>query len=388
MCWTGWDNVVNLKYFWQNISDDVYGISNKEQYNHRFCVYDSDTNQISIEIAENESLKFKKIYQLMTSPADQFMSKKYFYIRKTPKFLNDYSVGNTFTKLTFQFQDEGEKFDYEICTSDGLTASVPRGANEMVDNSHWGYYDSYSSLDKVSDASHIGHDFGYLARYNGITFMGLTMAMPYVDCPEMWKNQFDLTTIHPNLGARIIQNEKTFLQKVLDIRYDTFKETFGVSKQLEKIRQIERQNFISYVLCCLKEQKEESFFAALLGYEPERRPYNQQGVNEEWLKYRYYWAKIKIVPDENAIPYGGTGQGGLIRYGLDGTHMRAFENQLWQLDIGNPPQDPITGKPNGEWSGNITDFKGYLAVNISERTNWYEAIGLTFSGLTIFPYFG
>ena len=205
------------------------------------------------------------------------------------------------------------------------------------------------------------------------------------------ENQFDLTPLHPNLNDEVDENSGwTHLRKILRIRYNTFEESQGETKQLEKIREIERQNFVSYVLCCLKEQKEDEFFAAILGYQAEVDPYNQRGVNGEALKYRYYWAKLKLINDPYAIPDITPSE----YYQSEANIFRAFENQVWVLDIGEPPYievtQPITGLqqaftpyviPNGEWSG-ITNYNGgntlgLMAINISERTNWYSLTGIT-----------
>lgn len=395
--WTGWNNKFNLKYFYQDLKKDVIGQNYKKIYGLNYAVFDSDNQFIEQEI-DGENLKLKKIYSFITNPADQFMSKKYFYVRKTPKLLNNTkgntsASGNTFSRLSFQFQDEGEKYDYQIISSEGTISDVPHGANELVDKSFWGFYDSMNPLDNVSHPTHIGHDFGYQKHYIGNTFMGITGMMPYVDCPEMWKNQFDLTPLHPNLNNEMLtDNDWTHLEKILTIRYKTFIDSQGETKQLEKIREIERQNFVSYVLCCLKEQKEEEFFAAILGYQAEVEPYNQRGINEEALKYRYYWAKLKLINDPYAIPDITPHE----YYETEANIFRAFENQVWILDIGEPPYievtQPITGLqqsftpyviPNGEWSG-ITNYNGgntlgLMAVNLSERTNWYSLLGITYN---------
>ena len=301
-----------------------------------------------------------------------------------------------------------------MITSEGLTAYVPPGSTELFDNLNWGFYDSYTSLDKTSDATHIGHDFGYGTRYTHLNFggstattlfsggqnalhLGLTGVMPYVDCAEMWKNQFDLTTIDPHLGFYSLSDEylarlqlyKSYLQKVIDIRYQVFKENLGGNKQLEHIRKIERQNFISYVLCCLKDQKEESFFAALLGYSTaDGRPYfDQRGVNDEPLKYRYSWAKLKLIDDPTAIKLYAYPSEHEWKYSDAYVDWAAPENRLWALDIGTP--SIIDGKPNGEWSGfPLGDLRSNYAINLNERTNWYNAIGLTFSGNTLYPFPG
>lgn len=424
MLWSGWkffipsgNNIsqytryrgkIYLKYFYQNIENDTVENNRVETYNLRYAVYDSDSPAINITINDKPTT-YKKIYTLKTSPAKQISSTKYFYVRKTPKHLSATS-GNTYQKLMYQFQDEGEKYDYDIITSEGLTAFVPVGSTELFDNLNWGYYDSYTSLDKTSDATHIGHDFGYGTRYTHLNFGGgtgtnvldtnylkMTGVMPYIDCAEMWKNQFDLTTIDPHLGLYPLSEEEearlsiytSYLQKVIDIRYQVFKENLGGNKQLEHIRKIEKQNFISYVLCCLKDQKEESFFAALLGYSTaDGRPYfDQRGVNDEPLKYRYSWAKLKLIDDPTAIKLYAYPSEHDWKYSDAYVDWAAPENRLWALDIGTP--SIIDGKPNGEWSGfPLGDLRSNYAINLNERTNWYNAIGLTFSGNTLYPFPG
>jgi len=390
MFWTGWHNSFNFKYFYQNCETVA---ENTFDETKRYMVYDSDSPELEVENSAGESKVYNKIYNLSTKPADQFMSKRYHYIRKTPKFLNN-KPGNTYSQLSYQYQDEGQKYDYEICTSEGITGNIPIGSNELIYKSHWGHYDSYTSLDKVSDATHIGHNFGYQTNYLGNTFMGITRGFLYVDCPEMWKNQFDLTPLNPNLNYPKPENVSDIkLAKVIDIRYDTFLDKWntnkGIDDQLAKIRQLENQNFVSYVLCCLKEQKEETFFAALLGRDQSGWDpyYNQRGVNGEPLKYRYSWAKLKLIDDTTAIKLNTNQTESDWKYTEEYEVWSTPENRLWVLDIGDPRI--IDGKPNGEWSGwPFGDLRSNFAINISERTNWYSASGLTYSNFPLFPFPG
>jgi hypothetical protein len=401
--WTGWFETIIFKYFYQDLKKDKIAQAKRKVKEFNYAVYDSDNTYIQIEV-DGEEAKFKKIYSLATSPADQFMSKKYFYVRKTPKFLNDVSGnttfdGNTFAKLSFQFQDEGQKYDYQIVSSDGVVNKVPQGANELIYKNFWGFYDSMNPLDNVSNTTHIGRDFGYGGAYYDTNFMGDTGYMPYVDCAEMWKNQFDLTPVDPNLGEKINYDagavsggpELNYLNRIALIRYNTFDKLKGVSKQLEHIRKIERQNFISYVLCCIKEAKEETFFAALLGRDQSGwDPYfKQKGVNGEPLKYRYAWAKLKLIDDPTAIKLNLKQTEPDWMYGNEYEIFSTPENRLWVLDVGDPLYDPVTRKPNGEWSGwPFQDLRFNFAINISERTNWYSATGLTYSGFPLFPFLG
>lgn len=392
MFWTSWNNRLNLKYFWNKPENDIVANNKLNAYNLRFSVYDSDSPNI---VDQTDGKVYNKIKILSTAPADQFMSTKYFYIRKTPRLLtpysgHTYSYGNTYMNLAFQFQDEGEKYLIETVTSEGITGFIPPGANEMVDRAFWGYYDSFSNNSEAGSANHIGHNFGYQEQYFGNTYMGISFAMPYVDCPEMWKNQFDLTPIHPNLGLPIIQTQgqpvdnRTFLQKIIDVRYDSFVENKGISRQLQKIREIERQNFIYYVLCCIGQtnEEDETFFAEIYGYKPDKGVfiYEVTGVNNEPLKYLYSWKKLELLP----VQYPPDGSG------FEAKYFRGLENsETWapSLTVGSDPDDDTTWAINlneraNDYSNNPldVDFKyyapGWYAENLTTYNNVkYRPIG-------------
>lgn len=358
--WTSWNNRMNLKYFYNRPENDTIKNKKLTDNNLRFAVYDSDSPTLT---DDTTGFVYNKVKILTTGPANQFMSTKYFYIRKTPRLLtsyrgNTYSYGNTYMNLAFQFQDDGEKYLFETVTSDGITGSVIPGANLMIDKGFWGHYDSFNSSNEVGKHSLIGNDFGYAQQYFGNTFMGISFAMPYVDCPEMWKNQFDLTPIHPNLNLPITQlpgqpvDNRSFLQKIIDLRYDTFVETKGIPKQLQKIREIERQNFIYYVLCCIGQttEEDETFFAEITGYKPDEGipTYEVTGVNNEPLKYLYSWKKLELLPAQ--YPPDGSGFEAKFFRGLE-------DSDFWapSLTVGSDPDDDTT------W-----------AINLNERANWYS----------------
>lgn len=346
--WTGFDNKIYFKYFNQTPDSDTDEISYMSSKKLRFAVYDSDSPSLSIP---RGGPAYRKIYVLTTDPADQFISKKYFYVRKTPKVFN---VSNTDVakKLMYQFQDEGERYDIQIINSDGIINSVPKGANEMIYSGHWGYYDSLNTLDNVAQPVLIGKQFGSDSSYLNTSFMGLNRAFPFVDNPEMWKHQYDLTQLHPNLPTTTsFSVNSNNLQRILNIRYDIYNTTNGLPRQLNEIRKIERQNFISYVLCCLadNEKPDETFFAAITGYIPE--PGGPIGVTEEPLTYRYYWSKLNlIVPSLIPLPPNN-----------NNNPFRKFEDDaIWELDpdVGTSPPD-------------LTTF----AFNLNERTNFFDGVG-------------
>jgi hypothetical protein len=353
--WTGFDNKVYFKYFHQNPDDDTTQIAYLNSKNLRFAVYDNDSP--SLRIPRGGPI-YRKIYVLTSDPADQFISKKYFYVRKTPKIFNT-SATNAAEKLMYQFQDEGERYNIEVISSEGILDKVPKGANEMVFKGHWGYYDALNTLDQLAQPTLIGKQFGSESEYLNVDFMGLQSAFPFVDNPEMWKHQYDLTPLHPNLPGTSFAPNTNNLQRILNIRYDVYLSTLGQSNQLKRIREIERQNFVSYVLCCLAEEEDadETFFAAITGYEPDPYPFykfepdfseERYGANDEPLVYRYYWRRLNLqVP--SLIPLPGNS---------NNNPFRGFENNnIWALDAND-----------GTISTDLTTF----AFNLNERMNvWY-----------------
>lgn len=342
--WTGFENELNFKYFHRNIDQDSAKISKLNSQNLRYAVYNADATSIQIP---RGGKKHYKIYILTTEPADQFVSKKYYYVRKTPKILNKRPPGSTESTtelLTYQFQDEGQKFDIEIIGSDGVRNTIEPGADELKWPYHWGYFTSMVSDDRISLPTSINQNLGLSDKYKSTDFMGLNGTFPYVDNTEMWKNIFDFTPIHPNVTTYSDSVSETELQKVINIRYDVFRADNGISSSLEEIRQIEKQNFIAYVLCCLKSEvlEEETFFASLHGYKQDPGA-TQIGFNEEPLKYIYAWRRLKYAnttftnnePPSNAL-------------------FRLFEEDGWDYDT-----EGVDVNDNTTW-----------AVNLNERTNF------------------
>ena len=368
--WTGWDNKVNFKYFYQDCNKDTIQISNLNRNDFRYAVYDSDTRAIEMQ-SLNGKKPFKKIYSFLTQPAIQFMSTKSFYVRKTPKILNP-GAGAPYDQLLYQYQDEGEKYNISIVTSDGIVTDVPRGSNEITFEGHWGYYDDLTSLNKVNKPTHIGNVFGLEQKYVNSKFMGITGLFPYVDNIEMWRHQFDLTPLHPNCPLNSYTRNKTNLDKIISLRYDIYRSTNGIPKQLEKIREIERQNFVAYVLCCLATPEEnlqdETFFAAITGYIPETEAYGENGVNGEPLKYLYYFHRLKPVVDERTIFFPT-----IPPSPSNNNPFRAFESVSfpassgWDFDIMSPDQS-VPG-----------DYSTY-AINLNERTNFFVSDDLGADG--------
>ena len=354
--WTGFQNTLNFKYFYRNIEDDEVKTKRLDDFNLRYAIYESEVPTQNIP---RGGKKYNKIYILTTEPADQFVSKKYYYVRKTPKILNKQQTNsqtNNTELLTFQFQDDGEKFDIEIIGSDGVLNQIQPGADELKYNSHFGYYDSSLPENRVSLPSHINQNLGTSGKYKDTDFMGFEGAFPYVDNTEMWKNMFDMTPLHPNVSTeKDDPGSSTELQKVMNIRDSVFANNSGTSLSLQKIREIERQNFVAYVLCCIKSTalQEETFFAQLTGYirDSSEGTTNQTGVHNEPLKYFYSWKRLKYVNTNfNTItPFAP--------FFRNEFHM--IENSgAWNWD--------------NDSEGSILDDKSTWAINLNERANRYS----------------
>lgn len=332
--WTEFDGNINFKSFKYDLTqDDSYSTIDSEY--RRFAIYDGDA---VLQPTSNDRTKlYRKIYFLNTDPAYQYISKNYYYIRKTPKVLDEIPKGLSaasgpnkpsdltkyiYSTLAYQFQDEGQKYNIEVI-SNGISGGkyyILPGANQLVYNRHWGYYDGPDPLNDKTSITHISQVFGSEKNYKDLDLVGLSGYMPYVDNTEMWKNYFDMTPIHPHFPDNAnIEGKNTYLQKILDIRYNSFSSGLsGALKELEEIRKIELQNFIMYSLCCLGQ--EDCFFALLEQYQED----NTKATIGSSKIYRYKWSKITFD--------GTTGSSGSSSaMGLSGS---TFIHQLegWKLD--------------------------------------------------------
>ena len=279
---------------------------------------------------------YRKCYFLNTNPAYQYISKNYYYIRKTPKVLDELKPGLTgeaafkeiYSSLNYQFQDEGQKYNIEVINYGNSGGALP-GSRQLVYDKHWGYYDGLESTNGTSDLTHMGQKFGVDKLFGELNLMGSTGFMSYVDDPEMWKNAFDLTPIHPNysgysVNVGVTSGSNTKLQKIIDIRYNNFTNTMGLSGDtyLQKIREIELQNFIMYSLCCMG-AGDHCFFAVLTQFEEDNQ--TKKNLSSYGQKYRYAWNKINFDS-----PYGATGPVGASGY--TGATYYVHELEKWHLD--------------------------------------------------------
>ena len=112
MFWTDFDNKINFKYFSDNIELDPNATNTILDSNYlRFGVFNGD----AVIQKLSDGKRYRKISYLRTDPNNQYVSKNYHYTRKTPK-IYDANHGNTnyASLLSFQFQDEGEKYNIEL----------------------------------------------------------------------------------------------------------------------------------------------------------------------------------------------------------------------------------------------------------------------------------
>jgi hypothetical protein len=176
---------------------------------------------------------------------------------------------------------------------------------------------------------------------------------PFIDNPEMWKNMWDMTPVHPNIGTSItgsITATNTNLQKVFQVRESSKTST----SKLEKIKEIELQNFVYYVLCCLKEpeiEQEETFFACITGWKSDTTN-EEYGVNDEPLIYRYAWKRIGVE----------------LQSSIDFDYFTNPELYPWEyMDEGSVPADITT------WAINLNERRNtlYSGSDAYYAPGWY-----------------
>ena len=199
--------------------------------------------------------------------------------------------------------------------------------------------------------------------------MGITGYMPFLDSPDMWKNMFDLTPIHPNypepLTSNIVKGKETYLDQIMQIRYyvsnylNYYDGPFPLDgstggDRLTKLRQIEKQNFVMYSLCCMGGST-ECFFALLQKYEPDNTDTVTTYPNKG-KKYRYRWNKLIFGAS------GGT------------TYSNKIES--WSLD----PTIKSNGTQDSTWAINLNErglTAGYLPPGWVSQTS--TGVGANFS---------
>ena len=383
--WTSFGGAVNFKSFKRDITADPdYKNANK------IAVYDGDS--VIQKLSDGEV--YRKAYFVASNPALQWISKNYYYIRKTPKYLDSIILdssssglsgadleiaqqSNTLKNLTFQFQDDGQKYNIDIVSVDGRGTTAPDGGDHILPENSWGYYAATTPTNDKSIPNMLSNQYGTNLNYKNLNFMGLKEVMPFLDSPDMWKNMFDLTPIHPHYPNQediepgsLLAGESTNLQKVMDIRYDVFSGAAGASGasaaagRLEEIRKIEAQNFVMYSLCCMG-KKEDCFFAVLQRYEPDNTYYGVTCAPDPTLPgsakfYRYKWNKILFEPGHEGVTCGTCGSSGASggsvesqgqEAGISGCTAYSHQLEKWCLD----PSKKSNSTQDDTWAINLNE---------------------------------
>ena len=387
--WTGMGGDVNFKSFKRNIEDDAsYESMDADVRNVGIFTGDAVIQKLS------DKKTYRKAYFFASNPAYQWISKNYYYIRKTPKYLDtlptitipagltgdekinaeldaEITTKNTALKnLTFQFQDDGQKYNIDVVTVSGRGTDAPQGGDQLIPENSWGYYDGQVPSNAKSITNTIYNQYGVENNYKSLSLMGLDGFMPYLDSPDMWKNMFDVTPIHPkytDIGGSTAGKD-TLLQKVVDIRYDIFSGgasgASAASGRLEKIREIEAQNFVMYSLCCMG-KKEDCFFAVLQRYEPDNTYYGVTCAPDPTLPgsakfYRYKWNKILFEPGHEGVTCGTCGSSGASGAsgsegdqgaGISGCTTYSHQLEKWCLD----PSKKSSSIQDDTWAINLNE---------------------------------
>jgi hypothetical protein len=315
--WTEFDDYINFKSFpiLSNLKQDDDVVRRYEERNFRYTVYDAD---IPFQQATNGNV-YKKIYSLSSDPTNQFVSKNYYYLRKTPKFLDNIpenlseeeKLKYSTKALAFHFQDDSEKYNIEAISSNGEIGGVTGGADELFCEKDWGWLADFNTKNNHANDAFDTGDFGFSSTYSNIKIMGKTGYFSHSDTSEMWKNIFDITTIHPNYPDiaedQIPDDPNEYKYNIIHKMLDNINQTSGYKNEIsEAIRKIERENFVLYSLCCVNTSSEESFFANLIRYEPDPLTdvNNLSGVCLANPAWRYKWEKLTF---DN---FGATGASG------------------------------------------------------------------------------
>lgn len=347
MFWTEFGNVINFKYFSDTPLQETKEVLDKlDANNFKFAVYTGDVPEQTFTVDDSATI-FKKIYNFVTDPADQYVSKNYYYIRSIPKFLDDNpNPGNSASieYLALYSLDDGIKNNIEVISSNGVINGITAGSDELRYESEWGYHSKYMSPNH-DNGSLVSTEYGVSPKYSNFNYMGSTGFMNYVDSGHMWKNMFDFTPVSPNYPLKPVGDPVNFnLQKVIDIRYNILSGNNFSNPNLDLIRKIEKQNFILYTLCCMGQESEESFFAELIAYAPDQNA--KLAENGKGLKFRYKWKGLKYTTENTSNNQGGT-------------YYTDVEN--WEYDPNLQSTDGVL--INGKVYGDST-----WAINLNERT--------------------
>jgi len=358
--WTDWDSNINFKV----IAPLSFELKKEQEITvNKYAIYSGDTS-----VRKINGIDWKKIYNYHTNQGAQFITKSYYYVRKTPKILDIHTnpflpAGNTYFNMAYQFWSEGEKHNVElICSKQNVNGEgeegginlLISGAEELVYPGEWGYQNDAKSNDISSNSVYSDNRYNFEKRDRW--YLGsadntyLTTNFSYIDNPEMWKNMFDLTPIDPYypLVVDSIEDPATCnLQKVIDIRYAALDGTTPAPnlKQQELVQKIEKYNFIAYSLCCTGDSGEdESFYAVLTKYRSAASVAEFGGATKTYL---YEWKKIV---------FGG---------GIP-SNPNSFEASIRKFGSGS--WQPSTDEASGDYTQNSENWKK-LAINLNEAGN-------------------
>lgn len=379
--WTSFDGAMNFKSFERNLADDI-SFATVDDEVRNVAVFDGDQVVRTID-----GVGYRKAYFAATNPAYQWISKNYYYIRKTPKYLDSIildssSMGltgvdlqlaqesNTLKNLTFHFQDDGQKYNIDVVNIYGRGTTAPKGGDNIFIDHPWGYFDGQIPSNSKSTTTLLGNQYGTESSYRDMILMGEDGYMPYLDSPDMWKNMFDMTPIHPHYpedkdlpvtsNSLGIVGTDTYLQKVIDIRYDIFSGgasgASAAAGRLEEIRKIEAQNFVMYSLCCMG-KKQDCFFAVLQKYEPDNTYYGVTCAQDPTFPasakfYRYKWNKILFEPGHEGVTCGTCGSSGASgAAGISGCTTYSHQLEKWCLD----PSTKSSPTQDDTWAINLNE---------------------------------
>ena len=341
MFWTEFGDYINFKHFPSNLSTDSDGVKKYNDNNYRYSVYNGDSPTQRSTNGET----YKKIYVLNTDPTNQFVSKNYVYVRKTPKFLDiipldiTETVKYTTKALTFHFQDDGEKYNIETIASNGLYGGMTSGADEVFYEKDYGWISDINTTNDNAPATHGSGEFGLAKIYSANNYMGNSGYFSRADTTEMWKNMFDMTAVHPDYPRSPSTNPNNspdtstfYYNQIQQNLTELYKGSSYSPDNLETRRKIERENFVLYVLCCLG--NDESFFANIIRYEPDElvKEYadttqTPQSMGPD-LKWRYQWEGLKFT---NAA--GSTYWSLIELWETDETNMAGATQDTWAINL-------------------------------------------------------
>jgi len=362
--WTDWGSRFNLKCI-SSVIDDVWGLQALESYNLRYAIYSGDVSEQKMN-----GTVYKKLYNYSTNQGLQYITKQYYYVRKTPKLLDNKINANSYTNLAYQFLDEGLKYNVEIVGNTSGINAYSKGADELQYSGMWGYIDDGRTTGKSSPSTHMSAQYGLENQYNQFNLGGFTGNFPFIDNTEMWKNVFDLTPLDPYYPTNVVSvanPTNSNLQKVLNIKYNSAlklaTDTSIGSNQLELIRKVELQNFVMYSLCCMGQEEDDSFFAILTFYRINTTIDPLGSTGRKWL---YEWNKINFAP----VSQSGSSQ----VY----TNADVMDISHWKLDpnIKSDPSSTDTWAININEAGNL-DTTVYSPGWVKPPTGFaYRPIGL------------